>query len=108
MSYSDRSDFDRERDRLIAEIADNLTKCLNSVNQLNRNIENVTAVGNFESVHDLWSQFQDVVARGSYDEAVQQPDPILQSSRAHDEAPRLPPPGGAPGGGEMVQGGEAQ
>ncbi|BGP40862.1 hypothetical protein JCM10450v2_004866 [Rhodotorula kratochvilovae] len=107
MSYSDRSDFERERDKLIAEVADNLTKCLNSVNQLNRNIENVTAVGNFESVHDLWSQFQDVVARGSYDEAVQQPDPILKSSRAHDDTVRLPP-GVAPGGGEIVQAGEAE
>ena len=75
----------------------------------------MTSVGNFESVHDLWAQFQDVVARGSYDEAVRstsssspfpalarqpssrsradslsaaqvrQPDPILKSSRAHDE-----------------------
>ncbi|GAA6051469.1 hypothetical protein JCM3770_004547 [Rhodotorula araucariae] len=102
MSYADRSDFDRERDRLIAEIADNLTKCLNSVNQLNRNIENVTAVGNFESVHDLWSQFQDVVARGSFDDAVQQPDPILKASRAQDETVRVTP-GIVSGGGEVAQ-----
>ncbi|GAA5848301.1 hypothetical protein JCM9279_001003 [Rhodotorula babjevae] len=86
MSQPDKSSFERERDRLIAEIADNLGKCLNGINTLNRNIENVTAVGNFESVHDLWAQFQDVVARGSYDEAVRQPDPILKSSRAPDDA----------------------
>ncbi|GAA5890590.1 hypothetical protein JCM8208_004925 [Rhodotorula glutinis] len=86
MSLPDKSSFERERDRLIAEIADNLGKCLNNINTLNRNIENVTAVGNFESVHDLWSQFQDVVARGSYDDAVRQPDPILKGSRAHDDA----------------------
>lgn len=89
MSYADKTEFERERDRLIAEIAEvsrssadrdalqptrrvrlltpvarlqNLAKCCSSVNQLNRNIENVIEVGKgFDSVHDLWQQFETVM-----------------------------------------------
>ena len=79
------SDFERERDRLISEIAEastpgrvsqdlqpdhssqqNLAKCVTSVNQLNRNIENVTTVGaGFEPVHHLWKQFENVMGTSS-------------------------------------------
>jgi hypothetical protein len=49
----------------------NLGKCVSAVNQLNRNIENVTQVGDgIEPVHNLWSQFQDVMQSGSYADAV--------------------------------------
>ncbi|GAA6005672.1 DASH complex subunit DAD1 [Rhodotorula paludigena] len=109
MSYSDKSDFERERDRLVAEIAENLGKCVTSVNQLNRHIENVTQVGGgFDAVHSLWSQFEGVMASsGSYADAEQQPDPIL--ARQGDETARLPA-GLAPGGGEtlLMPGGTAQ
>ncbi|GAA6061326.1 hypothetical protein JCM10212_003216 [Sporobolomyces blumeae] len=62
MTASDRSDFERERDRLVAEIAESLAKCVTATNQLNRNIENVTNVGaGFESVSNLWTQFGHVM-----------------------------------------------
>ncbi|CEQ41984.1 hypothetical protein JCM21900_004844 [Sporobolomyces salmonicolor] len=98
MSYSDKSDFERERDRLVSEIAENLGKCVTAVNQLNRNIENVAQVGGgFDAVHALWAQFQQVMASGTSVE--QQPDPILH--RSNDETARLPA-GLAPGGGETL------
>ncbi|BGP00243.1 hypothetical protein RTG_01951 [Rhodotorula toruloides ATCC 204091] len=100
MSGSTRSDFERERDRLIAEIAENLGKCVTAVNQLNRNIENVTQVGGgFDAVHHLWASFQQVMANGSYAEAEQRPEPIL--GRSNDETIKLPA-GLAPGGGESL------
>ncbi|BGO92176.1 hypothetical protein NBRC10512_000907 [Rhodotorula toruloides] len=100
MSGSTRSDFERERDRLVAEIAENLGKCVTAVNQLNRNIENVTQVGGgFDAVHHLWTSFQQVMANGSYAEAEQRPEPIL--GRSNDETIKLPA-GLAPGGGESL------
>ncbi|ORY89773.1 DASH complex subunit Dad1-domain-containing protein [Leucosporidium creatinivorum] len=101
MSYSDKTDFERERDRLIAEIAENLAKCCSSVNQLNRNIENVIEVGKgFDSVHDLWKQFETVMAGSTDSEAPR--DPILQRElpEGTDETAILPP-GIAPGGGSL-------
>lgn len=82
------SEFERERDRLVAEIAEvrrtprlpdpllahpsppypaqNLAKCVTSVNQLNRNIEAVTTVGaGFEPVQHLWQQFERVMGTSS-------------------------------------------
>ncbi|GAA6002890.1 hypothetical protein JCM10207_001884 [Rhodosporidiobolus poonsookiae] len=98
MSYADKSEFERERDRLVAEIAENLGKCLTATNQLNRNIENVVQVGTgFDAVHSLWTQFQSVV-EGSYATAEEPPNPILGRN---DETLRLPA-GLAPGGGEDV------
>ncbi|GAA6032555.1 hypothetical protein JCM8097_004813 [Rhodosporidiobolus ruineniae] len=99
MSLVDKSDFERERDRLVADIADSLGKTITAVNQLNRNIENVTAAGSgVDAVHDLWSQFQDVMQSGSYADAEEQPNPILPR---HDDTVRLPA-GLAPGGGETA------
>ncbi|GAA5836639.1 hypothetical protein JCM11251_002684 [Rhodosporidiobolus azoricus] len=100
MSYADKSDFERERDRLEAEIAESLSKSVNAVNQLNRNIENVLHVsGGLEAVHNLWSQFQDVMQSGSYADAEEPPEPILARN---DDTIRLPA-GLTPGGGETVQ-----
>ncbi|POY71134.1 hypothetical protein BMF94_5891 [Rhodotorula taiwanensis] len=94
--------FERERDRLVAEIAENLGKCVTAVNQLNRNIENVTSVDDgFSSVYDTWSRFQQALANGSYADA-EQPAPPQLLARENDETIRLPP-GIAPGRGETLQ-----
>ncbi|GAA6017184.1 hypothetical protein JCM8202_005937 [Rhodotorula sphaerocarpa] len=98
MSAPASAAFERERDRLVAEIAENLGKCVTAVNQLNRNIENVTSVDNgFSSVYDTWSSFQQALASGSY--ADQAPPRLL--ARDNDGTVRLPP-GIAPGRGETV------
>ncbi|SCV69837.1 BQ2448_1231 [Microbotryum intermedium] len=97
--------FERERSRLVAEIAE-ATKCVTSVNALNRNIENVISVGSgFEPVHALWTQFQTVMLNGSVAnaETTREERPIL--------APHFPsgvdqqailPHGLAPGQGETA------
>ncbi|BGP16970.1 hypothetical protein JCM10213_007416 [Rhodosporidiobolus nylandii] len=97
MSLADKTEFERERDRLIGEVADSLGKALNALNTLNRNIESTANVGEgFRSVHGLWSQFADVMQSGSYTDAEEQPTPILPRN---DETIRLPA-GLAPGGGD--------
>ncbi|GAA5977906.1 hypothetical protein JCM11641_004325 [Rhodosporidiobolus odoratus] len=97
MSPQDQSDFGRERQRLIGEVAENLAKCITSLNQLNRNIEDTAAVGKgFDAVHSLWTQFADVMQSGSTADADEQPNPILPRN---DETIRLPA-GLAPGGGQ--------
>ncbi|KAM0751624.1 hypothetical protein T439DRAFT_324813 [Meredithblackwellia eburnea MCA 4105] len=99
------SDFKRDRDHLIAEIAENFAKCITSVNQLNRNIESVTIVGaGFEPVNNLWKQFENVMGEAKA-------GPKEQDNQIHFEPP-LPegtdetavlPAGIAPGGGEILQ-----
>ncbi|GAA5934805.1 Dad1p [Sporobolomyces koalae] len=93
---SERSDFERERDRLVAEIAESLGKCVTSVNQLNRNIETVNSVGQgFDSVSNLWNQFSQVMYQ-SNEEAIK-PERILE----RQDAERLPA-GVVPGGGDPI------
>ncbi|GAA5871502.1 hypothetical protein JCM16303_000775 [Sporobolomyces ruberrimus] len=96
---NERTDFERERDRLVAEIAENLGKCVSSVNQLNRNIESVNSVGQgFDSVSNLWNQFSQVMYQpaGSHDETLA-PERILE--REQDQ--KLPS-GVVPGGGDPI------
>ncbi|GAA5964988.1 hypothetical protein JCM3765_004818 [Sporobolomyces pararoseus] len=96
---SERTEFERERDRLVAEIAESLGKCVSSVNQLNRNIESVNTVGQgFDSVSNLWNQFSQVIYQpaGSHEEAVV-PERILE----RDQDQKLPP-GVVPGGGDPI------
>ncbi|KAK4054193.1 hypothetical protein OIV83_001219 [Microbotryomycetes sp. JL201] len=103
MSPPDRSPFERERDRLVAEIAENLAKCCSSVNQLNRNMDNVVEVGRgFDAVHDLWKQFETVMANGVGPEDAAR-DGILPRDlpEGTDEAAVLPK-FLAPGGGDNV------
>ncbi|KAI5479388.1 DASH complex, subunit Dad1 [Pseudohyphozyma bogoriensis] len=98
-----RADFESERARLVAEIAENLARCVTNVNQLNRNIENVSTVGaGFAPVHNLWKQFEAVMASMPLPEQPQ--EPFLKS--------KLPPEtdetavvgaGVAPGGGAAVE-----
>ena len=89
----DAAPFERERDKLVAEIAEvsssplgtcvlkltspppwasqNLGKCVTAVNQLNRNIEDVTSVdGGFSAVYSTWSRFQRALETGSYADSV--------------------------------------
>ncbi len=90
----DPTEFTRERDILIAEVAEvccsplalltrltllrppaltpspapaqALGRCVTNLNLLNRNIENVAVVGQgFEPVHTLWKQFEAVMANAS-------------------------------------------
>ncbi|KAL8291801.1 hypothetical protein RQP46_002059 [Phenoliferia psychrophenolica] len=94
------SDFERERDRLISEIAE-ASPPLIAVNQLNRNIENVTTVGaSFEPVHALWKQFENVMGTTSVqaEQDVHLQAPLPQGT---DETAVLPA-GIAPGGGEAI------
>ncbi|GAA5966514.1 hypothetical protein JCM8115_002701 [Rhodotorula mucilaginosa] len=96
----DSTAFERERDKLVAEIAENLGKCVTAVNQLNRNIEDVTSVdGGFSAVYSTWSRFQRALETGSYADSDQPPVEIL--ARDNDETVRLPV-GIAPGRGETV------
>ncbi|GAA5828932.1 hypothetical protein JCM3766R1_003870 [Sporobolomyces carnicolor] len=97
---SERTEFERERDRLVAEIAESLGKCVSSVNQLNRNIESVNSVGQgFDSVANLWSKFSQVMyqPQDSREEAAV-PERILE--RDQDQA-KLPV-GVVPGGGDPI------
>lgn len=49
----------------------NLGKCVTAVNQLNRNIEDVTSVdGGFSAVYSTWSRFQRALETGSYADSV--------------------------------------
>ncbi|KAK4054679.1 hypothetical protein OIO90_003491 [Microbotryomycetes sp. JL221] len=103
MSSHDRSNFERERDKLIAEIAENLAKCCSNVNQLNRNMDNVVEVGRgFDAVDDLWMQFQTVMANGvgPQDSARDQILP-RELPQGTDETAMLPKYL-APGGGDVV------
>lgn len=94
--------FERERDKLVAEIAEvqalrpahpphspswltstlapppqNLAKCVTAVNQLNRNIEDVTSVdGGFSAVYTTWSRFQRALETGSFADSVRPPSPV--------------------------------
>ncbi|GAA6012915.1 hypothetical protein JCM11491_006224 [Sporobolomyces phaffii] len=98
---SDRTEFERERDRLVAEIAESLGKCVSSVNQLNRNIESVNSVGQgFDSVSNLWNQFSQVMHQpaGSHEETAV-PERYLE--REHDAQSKVPA-GVVPGGGDPV------
>ncbi|GAA5988053.1 hypothetical protein JCM10908_002045 [Rhodotorula pacifica] len=100
MTTLDTTAFERERDKLVAEIAENLGKCVTAVNALNRNIENVTSVdGGFSAVYSTWSKFQQALETGSFADRDQPPPEIL--ARENDETVRLLV-GIAPGRGETV------
>ncbi|GAA5905815.1 Dad1p [Sporobolomyces salmoneus] len=97
---SERSDFERERDRLVAEIAESLAKAVTSVNQLNRNIESVNSVGQqFDSVSNLWTKFSQVMYQpvGSQEETIA-PERILE----RDQDQQKLPAGVVPGGGDPI------
>lgn len=97
------SEFERERDRLVAEIAENLAKCVTSVNQLNRNIEAVTTVGaGFEPVQHLWQQFERVMGTSSVATATDQEKLLQPHLPAGTDATAVLPARVAPGGGEAV------
>ncbi|KAL1994776.1 hypothetical protein VTN49DRAFT_963 [Thermomyces lanuginosus] len=53
------TEFERQRELLIREIALGMENVLQNINRLNRNLESIIAVGNeFSSVEALWSQFE--------------------------------------------------
>ncbi|KAF2458971.1 DASH complex subunit Dad1, partial [Lineolata rhizophorae] len=59
-----KTEFERQRDELVGEVAMSLEHVLQNINKLNRSLEGVIAVGNeFSSVEALWSQFENVMAR---------------------------------------------
>ncbi|KAL9005816.1 MAG: hypothetical protein Q9188_001434 [Gyalolechia gomerana] len=58
--------FLQQRDALVGEIAVAMEHVLQNINKLNRSLEGVIAVGNeFGAVEALWSQFENVMAKGS-------------------------------------------
>ncbi|GAA5830406.1 hypothetical protein JCM5353_002433 [Sporobolomyces roseus] len=96
---TERSSFDLERSRLISEIAENLGKCVTSVNQLNRNIESVNSVGSgFDQVSGLWNQFSQVMQPSSSQKEEgfnEMPERVLEG---HERLPS----GVVPGGGDPI------
>ncbi|KAL9119381.1 MAG: hypothetical protein Q9187_004067 [Circinaria calcarea] len=71
-ALTEKSYFEQQRDALVGEIAIvrpssalSFEQVLQNINKLNRSLEGVIAVGNeFGSVEALWSQFENVMARG--------------------------------------------
>ncbi|WFD33341.1 Dolichyl-diphosphooligosaccharide-protein glycosyltransferase subunit dad1 [Malassezia cuniculi] len=59
-----RSYFERERDRLVTEIAENIESLIGSTNAANRKLEEHIAVGRgFESIAELWGRFSELMAQ---------------------------------------------
>ncbi|CAK3926838.1 DASH complex subunit Dad1 like [Lecanosticta acicola] len=57
--------FEQQREYLIGDVAASLENVLQNINKLNRSLEGVIAVGNeFSQVEGLWSQFENVMAKG--------------------------------------------
>ncbi|KAJ9632347.1 Dolichyl-diphosphooligosaccharide-protein glycosyltransferase subunit dad1 [Taxawa tesnikishii (nom. ined.)] len=58
--------FEQQRETLLQDIFVNMEHVLQNINKLNRSLEGVIAVGNeFSQVEGLWSQFENVMAKGS-------------------------------------------
>lgn len=56
---------------MVLTVLQSLENVLQNLNKLNRGLEGVIAVGNeFSQVEGLWSQFENVMAKKSDDEAV--------------------------------------
>lgn len=62
MSESDtRSFFERERDRLVLDITNQIETIITSTNAVNRKLEEHASVGKgFESISALWGQFSEL------------------------------------------------
>ncbi|UZJ57527.1 hypothetical protein CBS101457_006847 [Exobasidium rhododendri] len=118
---SSSSFFIKERDRLIAEIADGVEQMLGNTNTINRKLEESIAVGQeFEPISSLWGRFVDMLSssgispqaamdatqsQGVGDEMTQQPSRAegnaLGASTDSDDMEDTLPPGVAPGGGQV-------
>ncbi|KAL5611964.1 hypothetical protein BROUX41_000470 [Berkeleyomyces rouxiae] len=60
----EKSFFEQEREALVSDIALSFNNVLTNLNNLNRSLEAVIAVGNeFSSVEALWSQFEGVMSK---------------------------------------------
>ncbi|KAH9465170.1 hypothetical protein MJO28_006949 [Puccinia striiformis f. sp. tritici] len=60
----DHTQFDNERLKWIAEIAESIGRYSTHLNALNRNIESLNLVGKqFENVNSLWSKFEQVISK---------------------------------------------
>ncbi|PHH53705.1 hypothetical protein CFIMG_008117RA00001 [Ceratocystis fimbriata CBS 114723] len=60
----EKSFFEQEREALVSDIALSFNNVLANLNNLNRSLEAVIAVGNeFSSVEALWSQFEGVMGK---------------------------------------------
>jgi len=71
MSSTDQSFFDKERDRLTAEIASGFEEMLSSSNVLNRKLEEVLGMTReYETIASLWQTFHELM-RGQKVEAEQ-------------------------------------
>jgi len=61
-SHDDASFFDKERDRLTAEIAAGFEELLSSSNVLNRKLEEVAGMRKeFATIAELWQSFHEVM-----------------------------------------------
>ncbi|KAF2754593.1 hypothetical protein EJ05DRAFT_479564 [Pseudovirgaria hyperparasitica] len=68
-----RTYFEQQRDELVGEVAQSLEHVLANMNKLNRNLEQLIAVGTeFSSVEALWSQFENVMHKDPEEAARQQ------------------------------------
>ncbi|KAI9728120.1 MAG: hypothetical protein M1828_004581 [Chrysothrix sp. TS-e1954] len=62
----EKSFFEQQRGLLVRDIGVSLENVLQNLNNLNRNLEGIIAVGNeFSSVEALWSHFENVMAKDS-------------------------------------------
>ncbi|KAJ1674479.1 replication factor C subunit 4 [Spiromyces aspiralis] len=61
--HSARSHFEKERERLVTDIIQNLNSALKEIDQLNKNFESAIAMGDqFDRIAELWREFGTIIA----------------------------------------------
>ncbi|KAG8701214.1 hypothetical protein FRC08_004218 [Ceratobasidium sp. 394] len=74
--HEDRSFFDRERERLIADITSSFEELLSNSNVINRRLEDIGGTGkSFDTVAQLWGSFHNLVRE--QERAAQEPADVL-------------------------------
>ncbi|KAJ1932242.1 hypothetical protein FBU59_006439 [Linderina macrospora] len=67
-----RTQFEREKERLVIEINQGLDILNRNFIQLNQNLESAVALGkNFDRVAQLWSEFGEIINPPVYDDAAE-------------------------------------
>ncbi|KKA29734.1 hypothetical protein TD95_003891 [Thielaviopsis punctulata] len=83
-SNKEKSFFEQEREALISDIALSFNNVLTNLNNLNRSLEAVIAVGNeFSSVEGLWSQFENVMGKDDEESKPEEAGPDHDDADAH-------------------------
>ncbi|KAL7411246.1 DASH complex subunit Dad1-domain-containing protein [Mrakia frigida] len=82
-AFDGRTEFEREQDRLINEIANDFEEVLSDANALNRRVEEATGVGSgFETIAKLWGRFGELMREAKLESESSVADTTQSSSAA--------------------------